>query len=352
MDRSLDEIVAESQARKRGSRPRRGGGGGSRQPRERDSYPRDGVRKVGGFLLSLIDRCYLLARALLVEATYQPTARCLGLRLVVNMRHVISANQGSRPARQSTRDDRRGLDSDWVHDKFEGFHSRDRARNFRRRRSPEPAQDGHGTKIKVENLHYDLSESDLDGLFSKIGPVSKLELLYDRAGRSEGVAFVTYESRDDALDAIREFNGANAKGQPIRMSIMSSAPRRNPFDTASMPSRPLAERITRPRSMSPDDRVIDRYVPDGGRRSHSPRPRRRGRRAGTRRDNGGENTGRPAGRDGRPKKTQEELDAEMEDYFEKTSGNASGAAATTTTTTGVDDGQTKAQATDDIDMIE
>ncbi|KAI1276208.1 hypothetical protein F5Y07DRAFT_367543 [Xylaria sp. FL0933] len=296
MDRSLDEIVAESQARKRGSRPRRGGGGGGggaggRQPRERDSYPRDGVRK-------------------------------------------------------STRDDRRGVDSDWVHDKFEGFHSRDHGRNSRRRRSPEPAQDGRGTKIKVENLHYDLSESDLEGLFSKIGPITKLELLYDRAGRSEGVAFVTYESREDALDAIHEFNGANAKGQPIRLTIQASAPRRNPFDTAS---RPLAERITRPRSLSPNDRGIDRYVPEGGRRSHSPRPRRRGRRAGVRRENGGENTGRSAGRDGRPKKTQEELDAEMEDYFENRGGNASGQAATTS---GANEGQAQAQAIDDIDMIE
>ena len=50
------------------------------------------------------------------------------------------------------------------------------------------------------------------GLFTKIGPVLKLELLYDRAGRSEGTAFVHYERRDDALAAIREFNGANAKG--------------------------------------------------------------------------------------------------------------------------------------------
>ncbi|KAI3332196.1 RNA-binding domain-containing protein [Xylariaceae sp. AK1471] len=297
MDRSLDEIVAESQAGKRGgNRSRRGGGGGSRQPRERDAYPRDGVRK-------------------------------------------------------STRDDKRGLDTDWVHDKFEGFHSRDRARNPHRRRSPEPSQDGRGTKIKVENLHYDLSESDLEGLFSKIGPVLKLELIYDRAGRSEGVAFVTYESRDDASDAIREFNGANAKGQPIRMTIMSSAPRRNPFDNAHMPGRPLAERITRPRSLSPDDRGIDRYVPEGGRRSHSPRPRRRGRRTGARRENGGdsrgrENAERPAGRNGRPKKTQEELDAEMDDYFEKSGGGAAAPAS------GANRGQTEVQATDDIDMIE
>ncbi|KAI0447020.1 hypothetical protein F4803DRAFT_393187 [Xylaria telfairii] len=307
MDRSLDEIVAESQARKRGNRPRRGGGGsgsggGSRQPRERerererDSYPRDGVRK-------------------------------------------------------STRDDRRGLDSDWVHDKFEDFHTRDRTRNnHRRRHSPEPAQDSRGTKVKVENIHYDLSQSDLEGLFSRIGPVLKLELLYDRAGRSEGVAFVTYESRDDALYAINEFDGANAKGQPIRMTIISSQPRRNPFDSATLPGRPLAERITRPRSLSPNDRGIDRYVPEGGRRSHSPRPRRRGRRAGARRENGGENTGRTTGRDGRPKKTQEELDAEMEDYFEKTSGNGTGAAAAKTTT--AIESSTKAQDTDDVDMIE
>ncbi len=181
---------------------------------------------------------------------------------------------------------------------------------------------------------------------------------------------MTYESRDDALDAIREFNGANAKGeqlahrllmwpnkflegQPIRITIQASAPRRNPFDTATVPSRPLAERITRPRSLSPNDRAIDRYVPEGGRRSHSPRPRRRGRRAGARRENGGESTGRPtgraAGRDGRPKKTQEELDAEMEDYFENRGGNVSGQVVTAT---GANKDQTQAQATDDVDMIE
>lgn len=139
------------------------------------------------------------------------------------------------------------------------------------------------------------------------------------------------------------------QGQPIRMTIVTSAPRRNPFDTAQVPSRPLAERITRPRSLSPNARGTDRYVPDGGRRSHSPRSRRRGRRAGVRRENGGENTGRSAGRDGRPKKTQEELDAEMEDYFEKSHGNAAGAAATTASAA---EGQTTLQAIDDVDMIE
>jgi len=140
---------------------------------------------------------------------------------------------------------------------------------------------------------------------------------------------------------------------------MPSGPRRNPFDTAVVPGRPLAERITAPggrsRSLSPrrdhDDeaarRGIDRYRPGGrGSRSRSPLPNRRrdggrdggregGRRPGARRDVGGRRGGgaggergggergergeRPA-RDGRLKKTQEELDAEMEDYFNGGSG--------------------------------
>lgn len=36
---------------------------------------------------------------------------------------------------------------------------------------------------------------------------------YDRAGRSEGVAYVTYEQREDAEEAIKQFDGANANGE-------------------------------------------------------------------------------------------------------------------------------------------
>lgn len=138
-------------------------------------------------------------------------------------------------------------------------------------------------------------------------------------------------------------------GQPIRLSIMPSAPRRNPFDTAYMPGRSLADRITVPdgrsRSLSPNNgRGIDRYVP--GNRSRSPPPRRRGgaaavggRRPGARREaretnaRSGERRGRE-GREGRPRKTAEELDAEMADYF------APGGGATDN------------HVGDDIDMIE
>jgi len=174
----------------------------------------------------------------------------------------------------------------------------------------------------------------LDDLFNRIGPVAKLDIRYDRAGRSEGTAYVTYESVQDAKRALQEYDGANANGQPIRLIPVPVGPGRprNPFDTAVAPSRPLAERITlapgaRSRSISPVRHTdvsgpapanVDRYVPGQGSRSRSPMPRRRdGRAPGARRERG-ERGGRGrdgGGRERRPKKTQEELDAEMEDYW-------------------------------------
>jgi hypothetical protein len=52
----------------------------------------------------------------------------------------------------------------------------------------------------------------LQELFRRIGPITKLQLRYDRSGRSEGVAFVTYEEKDDAAEAVKQFDGANANG--------------------------------------------------------------------------------------------------------------------------------------------
>ncbi|KAG7292545.1 hypothetical protein NEMBOFW57_002580 [Staphylotrichum longicolle] len=268
--------------------------------------------------------------------------------------------------KQPFRDDApRNLDSEWVHDRFEDYGNR--RSGPRRRYSPEPSSDSRGSKLRVDNIHYELTKEDLEvltkrntqGLFSRIGPLVKLEMKYDRAGRSEGTAFVTYESSRDAAQAIKEFDGANAAGQPIRLTLLPSGPSgggspRNPFDSAVIPGRPLAERITVPgqrsRSLSPrresDEeaarRGVDRYRPrgrgggerwggGGGRLSRSRSPmagggRRRdggGRRPGTRREGGGGGSGgggggrrgERGGREGRQKKTQEELDAEMDNYF-------------------------------------
>jgi THO complex subunit 4 len=139
----------------------------------------------------------------------------------------------------------------------------------------------------------------------------------------------------------------------------SHANRRNPFDSAVAPGRSLADRITVPANRSRSDSPIrhsdvsgpppsnvDRYVPGRGSRSRSPRPRRDGRRPGARRERGDRRGGGGRGgservaKDGRPKKTQEELDAEMDDYWGAKDNGAETSAAPATS------------AQDDIDMIE
>ncbi|KAF4968161.1 hypothetical protein FSARC_4437 [Fusarium sarcochroum] len=318
MDRGLDEIIADT----RSNRPRNQRGQGRRREPRQD-FPRDGVRKVG--------TCAIPYR-------------------------------------------------EWVHDRFEENNNRRAPAPRRRRESPD--QESKGSKIRVDNIHYDLTEDDLDELFRRIGTVTRLQLRYDRAGRSEGTAYVTYELQEDAQEAIKQFDGANANGQPIRLSLL---PSRNPFDSAVMPGRPLAERISTPggdrRSHSPhrrydeDDaarRGIDRYIPgQGARRSPMPRGRGRGnqggRRPGARRE--GREGGREAGRDqeggrggrGNPrsKKTQEELDAEMADYFGGDNAQAAEHVnqpdAPSAQAPAQDQAQAQTQAhaaIDDIDMIE
>ncbi|KAK2601743.1 hypothetical protein QQS21_004731 [Conoideocrella luteorostrata] len=314
MDRGLDEIIAD----KRSNGPRNRRGGRDNRRRDRNDHPRDGV--------------------------------------------ALSSSPGNCPAslQQSTRDEPRNLDSEWVHDRYDESDSR-RAPAPRRRRES-PSRDNNGSKIRVDNIHYDLTEEDLDELFARIGRVSKLNLRYDRAGRSEGTAYVTYERKEDAQDAIRQFDGANANGQPIRLTLL---PSRNPFDSAVMPGRPLAERISTPGdragSNSPRRRFdeedaarkgIDRYIPGG--RPRSPMPRRRGgggngggRRPGAKREANAQEGGRGGSSRGNPrtKKTQEELDAEMADYF----GGGNDSAPANSAASAVD---APAAGNDDIDMIE
>jgi len=159
-------------------------------------------------------------------------------------------------------------------------------------------------------------------------------MVYDRAGRSEGTCFVTYAREADADSAVRDFDGANANGQPITVTLVSP-PSRGLFDRIKFKNseEPALKDGRRDPTRKPTPPGIDRYVPPerrrggggggsgggSGERTHSgPRPAReeRVREWGGRRGGRGlETTGGAGGGNVRPKKTVEELDAEMNDYF-------------------------------------
>ncbi|KAK0923471.1 hypothetical protein LTR57_006660 [Friedmanniomyces endolithicus] len=357
MDRSLDEIIDQRPQRdgRRAPPPPTGPGGRGAPPpprdRRREEYPHDGVRK-------------------------------------------------------NARDEHTNIDTDWVHDRFED----DRYDRMQRRapvddryetagRAVEPT----GTKLRVDNIHYDITEEDIrvrpvfdqhtvtrpadfsQSLFSRKGPLVSLKLLYDRQDRSQGTAFVIYEDPRDAHDALADYDGQNAQGQPIRVTLMPTAPASSAypsahaapagpkpaaglsmFDRIQRPERSMFDRIEgsairhdsrdgagrrrrersdSPRASKPVLEHIDRYVPGRGSRSPIRRrgtPREPGRRPGAHRDESsgrgrggggrrggrGDGEGRPTG-GARPRKTAQELDAEMEDYWgskpeDKTNGVGGG----------------------------
>ncbi|KXT07777.1 hypothetical protein AC579_4301 [Pseudocercospora musae] len=275
--------------------------------------------------------------------------------------------------------------SDWVHDRFEDD------RYDRRSRAPTDDRYGGrgsappGSKLRVDNIHYELTEDDLRELFERVGPTVSVRLLYDRQDRSQGTAYVIYEDERDARDALHKFDGQNANGQPIRISLMPSGPSRDApprgiADRIERQPRSIFDRITssredsrdggrrsRQRSDSPrkSDRLaapdVDRYVPGRGSRSPIRRrgtPRGGGRRPGERREERSgrglreprerkprvDDEGRPLV-GGRPRKTAEELDAEMNDYFGK-ADDTTGDNGAATEAIGAENGR----ATDDIDM--
>lgn len=207
-------------------------------------------------------------------------------------------------------------------------------------------------------------------LFTRIGPVTDLSLVYDRAGRSEGVAFITYSRLKDAHESVREFDGANAKGQPIRLSLVQGRRERQPagtlFDRVERPISPASDtesadgrrrrrgggagRARRSDVSKPAPDHIDRYVPG----QRSPTRRSGGRRAGGRESRRGEGGGRRTV-GGRPRKTQEELDQEMEDYWGGNNGGPETAEAQpqeAVQPVEAPAAAAPAHADDDIDMIE
>ncbi|KAF1980680.1 RNA-binding domain-containing protein [Aulographum hederae CBS 113979] len=261
--------------------------------------------------------------------------------------------------RKTYKDEKTNLDEEWVHDRFHDGpdQPRDPANDhWNRRRSPprEPrARNDNAvslTRLRIENLHYEITEDDIHELFLRIGRVEETRLLYDKSGRSAGIAFVTFDNYRDAKTAVEEYDGANAREQPIRVSIIplrqppnTSQPRLPPAPIAGQ-SRSLFDRVEPPaggnrgrgRSASPVDdddmRIRGRRTRnDSGRTAprRSPLPRgvgRGGRRPGARReDSARESKGRrdenkPTG-GARPRKTAEELDAEMNDYWTNENNN-------------------------------
>ncbi|XP_032629770.1 transformer-2 protein homolog alpha isoform X1 [Caretta caretta] len=85
--------------------------------------------------------------------------------------------------------------------------------NFEGRANPDP-----NTCLGVFGLSLYTTERDLREVFSRYGPLSGVNVVYDqRTGRSRGFAFVYFERIDDSKEAMEHANGMELDGRRIRV---------------------------------------------------------------------------------------------------------------------------------------
>ncbi|VDO23880.1 unnamed protein product, partial [Haemonchus placei] len=83
-----------------------------------------------------------------------------------------------------------------------------------------PAPSKGPCKLHVQQLHPNITESMLDGIFDAFGRVEKIEIVKDPAGNSLGYGFVTFKLTEDGQKAMEQLNGFEIAGKPIKVSIV------------------------------------------------------------------------------------------------------------------------------------
>lgn len=74
-------------------------------------------------------------------------------------------------------------------------------------------------RLYVGNLAWTVTDQDLQDAFSEAGDVESSQVIMDRAtNRSRGFGFVEMATDEAAEIAIKDLNGRDIKGRPIRVN--------------------------------------------------------------------------------------------------------------------------------------
>ena len=75
-------------------------------------------------------------------------------------------------------------------------------------------------KLYVGNLSYNLDNDGLKAAFEKAGEVTEAVVITDKfSGRSKGFGFVTMKDDAAAEKAIKELDGTDLDGRPVKVNV-------------------------------------------------------------------------------------------------------------------------------------
>jgi len=155
-------------------------------------------------------------------------------------------DQGDEEDRGDDKDDGRDRDDDQDRKRRDdsrsqsrgrGRRSRSRSRTPRRKsrdrsrdrsgdsdRAKKFGDDCYGRKLYVGNLDFRTDREYLEDKFRKFGPIEDVFIPLDGRGDSRGFAFVTFEDRRDAEDAVEDMHDSRLDGRRITCNVARPRP--------------------------------------------------------------------------------------------------------------------------------
>ncbi|KAL9633687.1 MAG: hypothetical protein Q9164_004553 [Protoblastenia rupestris] len=74
-------------------------------------------------------------------------------------------------------------------------------------------------RLYVGNIHFSITESDLQNVFEPFGELEFVQLQKEEQGRSRGYGFVQFRDPTQAKEALEKMNGFDLAGRPIRVGL-------------------------------------------------------------------------------------------------------------------------------------